>query len=97
MNTAHELPARTMLPFEVRLASWLGLVRKLLVVRLAGRPHWGILIVGRGFRRMLDAELVHARSVYRPVAPSARQPRVFFSAAHAHRAASDWSVGVAGQ
>ena len=77
------IPSRTILPFELQVAKWLRLVKLVRIVRLPDRRRYGLLVEGRGFRRMLDAEIPHASSIHRPIPASISQPRMFFSNAHA--------------
>ncbi len=79
-------PLKTLLPLEARLANWCGLIKTTRIVPLPYQA-WGLLIEGCGFRRMLDAELLHAPGLLRPIAGGSRVPRRFFSAEHARRGA----------
>ena len=79
-------PLKTLLPLEARLANLCGLIKTTRVVPLPYQA-WGLLIEGRCFRRMLDAELLHAPGLLRPIAGGSRLPRRFFSAEHARHGA----------
>lgn len=81
------LPARTILPVELQLARCLGLVKRVRIIPLPQKCRWGLLIEGRGFKRLLDAELPDSPGLLRPVPLPAPIPRAFFSKEHAKREA----------
>lgn len=87
------IPCRTILPVELQVAKWLRLVKRIRIVPLAGRRRYGLLVEGRGFQRMLDAEIPHATSIHQPCAASFPRPREFFSEAHARNYASSFGLG----
>lgn len=87
------IPSKTILPVELQVARLLGLVKRVRIVSLPQRRRWGLLIEGRGFRRMLDAEIPHAAHALRPVPGSIPQARVFFSDAHARSCADSLGIG----
>lgn len=89
---AQDIPKRTILPIELVIADWLSLVKQIKIVRLPNHHH-GLLIEGRGFRRMLDAEYMYAASVLCPTPPSISRPRVFFSRLHASSFAESLGLG----
>ena len=88
----HAIPFRTILPVELRVAKWLGLVKRVRIIPLPGQHRYGLLVEGRGFRRMLDAELHYAPSIHRPTTATVSQPRMFFSKEHAHSYARSFGL-----
>lgn len=58
----------------LQLARMVGLVKSVRPVRLSGRRPWALLVEGRGFRRLLEGELLDAPALHRPA--SGRLPRV---------------------
>jgi hypothetical protein len=89
-----DLPTRTILPIELQVARLLRLVKRVRIVPLPVPRRYGLLIEGRGFQRMLDAETLREASIHRPIPASMSQPRVFFSEEHARSCAC--SFGLAG-
>lgn len=87
------IPPKTILPVELQVARWLRLVKAVRIVPLPGRQRYSLVIEGRGFRRMLDAELPHAASLHRPSTASVPQPREFFSRKHARSCAESFGLG----
>lgn len=87
------LPANTMLPVELKLAVWLGLVKAIRIVRLKNRSRYGLLIEGRWFRKMLDAEIPVSNRIHQTSSILIPQPRNFFSVKHARQFAESIGVG----
>lgn len=50
----------------VQLARLVGLVKAVRPVRFSGRRPWALLVEGRGFRRLLEDELLDAPALHRP-------------------------------
>lgn len=90
------LPKRTLLPVETQVARWIGLIKCAKVVPLKQRNCWGLLIEGRGFKRMLDAEMLEGPTLLRTIPPGTRLPRTFFSIDHAEREAKMLGLRIEG-
>ena len=87
------IPPKTILPVELQVAKWFRLVKRIRIVPLAGRCRYGLLVEGRGFQKMLDAEIPHAASIHRSCTASFPRPREFFSEAHARNCAESFGLG----
>lgn len=82
MSTLNSTTVPTISVATLQLARCLGLVKQVKAVRTSSR-YWGLLVEGRGFRRLLEAEALDAPWLHRPT--TALQPRAleFFSQRHA--------------
>lgn len=63
----------------VQLARLFGMVRRVEPAELEHRKEWGILILGLGFTRLMEEEVLHAPNLIRPVGWSSPRPITFNS------------------
>lgn len=62
-----------------RLARLFGLVKAVRPIKLTGRPAWALLIEGRGFKRLLEDQLLDAPGLHRPAGGRVPRARRFYT------------------
>src|SRR3546814_10060260 len=77
----------SLLPLQV--ARLLRLIRAIEPVSLNDGKHWGLLVRGRGFTRLLQEDLLVGPGLMRPASYYLPRPREFYSEASAVRARSE--------